>query len=171
MIEIDDPSHWAHVLHDGIVYAVSPRHLRIGITIGEAATLAEQNGCTLPTPELALAIHHAADCRLPAERLVWKHNGTIAQMSTPAVVERQVARIEGLIDEWKVEHRKVPALIDGEAKTVVRHTDGRLGIYGWFRSDGRPIQPFFAGHSVHWGDASQGLRLCKRVAIAPELAA
>jgi hypothetical protein len=42
--------------------------------------------------------------------------------------------------------------------------DGKVGIYGWHRLNGEPIQgttPYF-GHAMSWRDYSQGLRLCKR---------
>lgn len=169
MIELDDPSWWPKVTVGGLVYAVSPRQI-IGLGIGEAAQLAEENGCELPTPELVTAIHEAADCKLPAERLTWKHDGTPATMSSLAVIERQRAKAEAMVTAWEAVHGRAN-LVSGAAKDVIRTASGNLGIFGWFASNGKPIQPVFTGHGVYWKDASQGLRLCKRVAFAPSVAA
>ena len=54
-------------------------------------------------------------------------------------------------------------LLAGTNKDVAHGPDGRIGLYGWHRLDGTPIQPFFAGHALSWKDYSQGLRLVRRL--------
>lgn len=58
-------------------------------------------------------------------------------------------------------------LIAGHKKDVViaaalASKPGRVGIYGWHRLDGRPIQSFYTGHLDSWVDYSHGLRLVHR---------
>lgn len=155
MIELDDPSWWPTVVLDGVVWAVAPR-MEIGMTIGEAAMRAEQEGCPLPTPELVAAVHRAADCKLPAEKLTWKHDGTPATMSTPAVIQHQRDRIDAMIAEWSAKHGP-PRLVSGEAKEVVVTASGTLGIFGWYTSSGKPLQPLYTKHGTFWNDAATGL--------------
>ena len=55
-------------------------------------------------------------------------------------------------------------LLAGHKKDVVltnqlTHKPGRVAIYGWHRSVGRPIQPLSTVHGSHYADYSHGVRL------------
>jgi hypothetical protein len=144
---------WVEVECNGQRWQVAP--LYIGpVGIGEAAELAKAHGCELPSPELVDAIWHAAD--LKVEPLPRQHNGTVAQMASPEVYMDQARRLEAQLAGRSFR------LIAGTHKDVVIR-NGRVGLYGWHRMNGKPIQPFFAGHALSWKDYSQGLRLAKRV--------
>lgn len=137
---------------NGEVWLVSPIYYA-PMGIGQAAKLASDLGFELPSPELVDAIWEAADLKL--DPLPRKHNGTIAEMATEAVYLDQGKRIEAQIAGRRFQ------LLAGAFKDVVMH-NGKVGLYGWHRSNGVPIQPFYGGHSPSWIDYSQGLRLVKR---------
>jgi hypothetical protein len=42
---------------------------------------------------------------------------------------------------------------------------GKVGIYGWHRPDGTPLQPLYAGHANTWVDYSHGVRLVQSVML------
>jgi len=55
-------------------------------------------------------------------------------------------------------------LVAGHKKDVVicgklAATPGKVGIYGWHTSAGKPIQPLYTGHADSWADYSHGIRL------------
>jgi len=153
-----DDASWVKVVHAGKEWLVAPDYVG-PIGIGEAEDLARRRGCILPTPELVDAIYQHADLKLDAwklRRTDFTH-WTMAEMAAPAVIADQLERIRA-----EVAARPF-TLLAGSFKDVVRHTDGRVGLYGWHRADGTPIQPFYAGHAATWKDYSQGLRLVKAV--------
>ena len=43
--------------------------------------------------------------------------------------------------------------------TKVFATPGKVAIYGWHKTDGKPIQPLYTGHTAAWVDYSHGIRL------------
>ena len=148
---------WVEVEHGGTTWLVAPSYIP-AVGIGEAAELARLKGCVLPTPDLVDAIWKKADLQLEASKFV--HTGfkewSMAEMGAPAVLAEHARRVEQEIAG------RAFKLLAGTHKDVVRHPDGRLGLYGWQHADGKPIQPFFAGHAATWKDYSQGLRLVKR---------
>jgi len=137
---------------NGVTWLVTPIYYA-PVSIGQAVSLAADLGYELPSPELVDAIWQAADLKL--DPLPRKHNGTIAEMANEAVYLDQGKRIEAQIAGRRFR------LLAGAFKDVVRHK-GKVGLYGWHRSNGVPIQPFYGGHAPAWIDYSQGLRLVKR---------
>jgi len=147
-------------------YLVAPRPIA-PVSLEEAEKLAAEHGCELPTPALVDAIWRAADLQLaPITRTT--PNGTMEEMSDPELVADQAARIEAQIAGRPFR------LLAGTHKDVIRSPGGRVGLYGWHRLDGSPIQgPYFL-HKPYWKDYSQGCRLVRRVdreepVTAPEL--
>lgn len=156
-----DPSGLVSVDHDGARWLVSPTYIG-PIGIGEAEELANRLGYELPTPGLVDAIWRAADRKIDASRMVrTDHDGTPATMASPEMMRTQAERIAREIGDASlgIEYR----LLAGVFKDVVRDpTSGKIGLYGWHRANGTPIQPFYAGHARGWRDYSQGLRLVRR---------
>ena len=170
MIELDDTRWWPRVTHEGLTWAVAPRYIH-GAAIGDE--LARQNGCELPTPGLVDAIWRAADVRCDPNRLVRRHDGTHATMSSESVLADQAERVAREIERASVGLLRVGGhepLVACTHKDIVRLPSGQVGIYGWHRLDGSRIQPASGVHARGYVDYSQGLRLCKRVAIAPSAA-
>lgn len=134
-------------------------------------------GATLPSPDMALRIWHAADCRLDASRFVRSPRSSPPNdygprgMSSPAVYEDQAIRVRMAVAEW-VEARGVqPQIVAGTHKDIVLadrdyvNANGRVllraghyGIFGWFQADGTPIQPISSVHALGYTDYSHGAR-------------
>jgi hypothetical protein len=125
------------------------------VGIQEAADLAKQNGCELPTPALVDAIWKHADLRIQPRPQQFK-KWTLAEMTDPEVYKRQQEYIDSQLDG------KTWTLIAGTHKDIVAHNK-KLGLYGWHQLNGKPIQPFYSGHTTTHKDYSQGLRLTKKV--------
>ena len=154
---------WSEVELDGDVWLVARDYIH-PVSLAEAEQLAKQAGCELPSPALVDAIWGAADLRLNARKLVRSDftNWTMAEMSSPSVLEEQEKRIAAQIAAETAGGTGKDFLLAGSHKDVVRSKDGRLGLYGWQDDKGTAVQPFFAGHVASWCDYSQGLRLVKR---------
>lgn len=151
-------SRWAEVPIGQSLYRVNPVYIG-PVGIGEALRIAKAHGCELPTPEMVDAIWNAAD--LKVEPHPEAHDGTLKTMNSPELNVRHLAFIDKQIED------KCPSrdfkLLAGTHKDVVMTKDGKLGLYGWHKLDGKKIQGLFLGHSPDWKDYSQGLRLLKRV--------
>lgn len=170
---LPDWEEWPRVTIAGVTYAVAPRYVH-GVGIGEAVRLAEEMSCILPSPAMVLAIWSAADCKLNPWRFARSdHDGTMATMGSDRMLLDQGERVERAIAVWENEHGRAK-LVAGTHKDVVRGPDGRVGIYGWNRTEaetvkgrryevGDPIQGFNPNHLLSWRDYSQGLRLVKAV--------
>lgn len=178
-----DFSLFVPVEHGGETWLVCPIYVA-PVGIGEAAALAAQAGCQLPTPGLVDAIWRAADLRMPVDRMVrTDHDGTPATMDSPAIHARQAAELESFLGARSL--GRDFRLLAGAFKDVVE-VDGRVGLYGWTVDEqdaaqvaaigklglplyqpvtpgrGRVVQPFYARHVLSWKDYSQGLRLVRR---------
>lgn len=151
-----DFARFVEVEHAGVRWQVCPIYVA-PVGIGQAVDLAARAGCELPTPALVDAIWRAADLRIDAGAMErTDHDGTPRTMDAAAMHASQAARLAGLVGDRRFR------LLAGSHKDVVTH-EGRVGLYGWHRSDGRVIQPFYARHAASWRDYSQALRLVRRV--------
>lgn len=148
----------------GVLWLVAPIYVA-PVGIGEADEIAHKAGCELPSPELVDAIYAAADCKLDAQQIVNAavgHDGTPKTMDSPETHAKVAKRLAELVQE----HGDFK-LLAGPFKDVVRYKD-KLGIYGWFKANGVPIQGrgldggIQTGHALSWSDYSQALRYCKR---------
>jgi hypothetical protein len=138
------------VLVDG--WLVAPDYIA-PVGIGEALAIAEDHGCMLPTPALVDAIWAAADLRLEPHPRTFEF-WTMNEMSAPAIILDQAARVVREIAG------RAYRLLAGTHKDVVL-VDGKLGLYGWHRNTGQPIQSLYMGHGPAWKDYSQGCRLVR----------
>lgn len=143
------PTHWVRVRE----WLVAPRYIA-PISIGDAKRLAEECGCELPTPGLVDSIWREADLKLePMPRTF--DRWTEEEMNAPEIVSDQARKILEQIGD------RPYRLLAGTHKDIVR-VGSRVGLYGWHRLDGKPLQPFFDGHADAYSDYSQGLRLMKK---------
>lgn len=147
---------WAEmILDNGDIWHVMRR--QIGpVGIGEALQLAQNEGLDLPSIEMIDTIWNIADTKIsPMPRSFKKW--TAAEMNNPVVIEDQKEKITKALNGLEY------ILVVGEFKDVVRGPNGKIGLYGWHQLNGKPLQPFFGGHSLDWKDYSQGLRLVKKI--------
>jgi hypothetical protein len=144
---------WQDVEYNGQHFKVSPIYLAPS-GIGEAQQLAAERGWVLPTPGLVDAIYKAADLKIAPHPE--SHDGTEKTMNSVAMNAKHLATIaQQIVDSGKGDTFK---LLGGSHKDVVVSAKGELGIYGWHKLDGKPIQGFFSKHAHTWKDYSQGLR-------------
>lgn len=136
-------------------FVITPMRLRTALAV------AGQYGFLLPTPKIADAIYEQASVRMtpqplpPGEQMrttnyFWRHNQLVS-------VQRA-----GFGEPLGM-------LIAGHKKDLVitnRLWDkpGRVAIYGWHRSDRRPIQPLSTVHDERYADYSHGVRLISNTA-------
>lgn len=185
-ITIPDFSLWQPVQYKGETYMVAPHYIA-PIGIGEAARLAKAQGLELPTQGLVDAIYQAADLKLdPLPR--GPSSKPPSDYNMPTMSPYYPVGLEGNIDQLKRIQMQIERaspnrdykLLGGTHKDVVfdvvpawlnKEKAGKmhLGIYGWHRRDGKPIQQLYIDHAdgatpqTDWKDYSQGLRLIKKV--------
>lgn len=154
--DAEDRLAWVRVTDSkGVAWEVAPLYIG-GVGIGEAVKLAADHGCVLPSPDLVDCIWKAADLKvapLPRTFRQW----TAAEMAGPETLKDQARRIMKQLEGHTFQ------LVAGTHKDVVA-VDGRIGLYGWHRLNGTPMQPAFFGHAMAWKDYSQGLRLVRKCA-------
>ena len=132
--------------------------LPVPLDFGAASEVARALGYGLPTRKIVDAVYAAAALRLDPAPLP----AGPEMRSVPYILESR--------DRIAEERGASPlsALVAGTKKDVVLSPrllgqPDREAIYGWHRSDGRPIQPLSTVHGVHYADYSHGIRLVSDV--------
>ena len=130
--------------------------LRVPMMAPTAQRIADQLGCFLPTRKIVDDIHRAARVQLEPHPF---HPDDYDISSAPVFEASNRA-----IETARADRR---GLISGIKKDIVVSAliganPGRVVIYGWHRSDGRPIQPLSKVHTTPHVDYSHGVRLVSR---------
>lgn len=121
--------------------------IRMPLSYKRAIEIANRNGWKLPTKEIVDAIWQQADLRLTPITMT-----PDASMTTmPRFIEHN-QRIEQQIAGRPF------TLVAGHKKDVIAGGAGYVTIYGWHRSNGRPIQQPYSGHDDNYRDYSHGIR-------------
>lgn len=128
---------------------------RIDITPMAAQKIADSFDCFLPTRKMVDDIYIAAKVKLEPVPMYSFRDSTVTMYQHHLIIEGQ---------------RKLrPGLIAGIKKDVVLSEKiardlkpNRVAIYGWHKSDGKPIQPLYTGHINWYVDYSHGIRLVLR---------
>lgn len=134
------------------------------LTPATAQRLADQMGCTLPTPKMVNDIYAAAVVKLAPAPL------TPDPQMTTVLVFAEHNRSVRLQRAAHLPAHPPGALVAGHKKDVVisatlATTPGKVAIYGWHRTNGTPIQPLYLGHAGAWVDYSHGIRLVQQKLI------
>lgn len=154
-------------------FLVAPDYLAVGMdedyflspmTPLTAQRIADQLGCTLPTPKMVDAIYAAAEVKLAPTPLA-----PSSLMTTVPIF----AEHNGSIRRQRAAHlpaRPAGVLVAGHKKDVVicaklATKQGKVAIYGWHRTNGVAIQPLYLGHTSAWVDYSHGIRLVQQKLI------
>lgn len=169
------PVRFAGTASDGqeveVTICVAPGYLAVGndrdfvrvpMGLPAAAEIADKLGFLLPTTRMVDAIYaqakvHLAPRPMPptrqmtSTRYLLQHNSTVANQRAPLGVT-------------------LAALTAGDKKDLVlstrlRSSPGKVAIYGWQRTNGRPIQPLSTVHGAHYADYSHGIRLVSDTAF------
>ena len=164
------------VMNDGrnggpeVVICVTPDYLSVGnnqdnvrtpMGLPAALRVATRYGFVLPTTAMVNAIFTQADTRLSPEPM--PPTGAMTTTSYfeghDQTVDRQLARRGGTQGDLVAGHKK-----DLVLSPRLWQTPGRVAIYGWHQSNGRPIQPLSLVHGEYYADYSHGVRLVSAVA-------
>jgi hypothetical protein len=126
--------------------------------------IASELGCFLPTRKMVDQIWNAAALHMEPEPIP-----PSARMVTVPVFEKH----DNLV--WKqrktfLKSKPLGSLVSGHKKDVIisnyiseNPNQGKVVIYGWHYSTGKPIQPMYAGHAESYADYSHGIRLIQQI--------
>lgn len=154
-----------------IALCVMPDYLAIGddadfvrmpMGLPSAARIAQRFHFLLPTTTMVDAIYaqaqnHLAPRPMPAG----------AQMTSTAYLARHNQTVSAQLGAASGAGEQLTA---GQKKDIVLtnrllSARGKVAIYGWHRTNGRPIQPLSTVHQASYADYSHGLRLVSDTAI------
>jgi hypothetical protein len=145
-------------------YYVSPDYLSIGndadwaripLTPMAAQTIADSFHCFLPTRKMVNDIHQAATVKLEPLPMTTHRDSISTMWQHHLLIEGQRQGRKGLVSGVKKD-----VVISGKVSRDAR--PNRVGIYGWHKADGKPIQPLYTGHVNWYVDYSHGVRLVYR---------
>lgn len=146
------------VMPDYLAVGSDTDFVRVPMTPGTAARIADALGCALPTRKVVDEVYRAATVKLEPRPMTADRETAATFLRHNAIVEEQRAG------------KKLGELIAGVKKDVVvtnrlAEKPGRVAIYGWHRPDGRPIQPLTIVHAEGYVDYSHGVRLMSRAVV------
>lgn len=145
-------------------YYVSPDYLSVGsnedwarvpLTPMTAQRIADSLQCFLPTSKMVDDIYRAAKVKLEPVPLYASRDSAIIFWHHHLIIEGQRQGRKGLIAGIKKD-----VVISGKINRDTR--PDRVAIYGWHKTDGKPIQPLYTGHINWYVDYSHGIRLVYR---------
>jgi hypothetical protein len=146
------------------VYFVLPDYLSIGsdedfaripLTPVTAQLIADSLHCFLPTRKMVDDIYKAATVRLEPVPMYALRDSAVTMYQHNLIIEGQRRLRNGLIAGIKKD-----VVITGNIPRDPK--PNRVAIYGWHKTDGRPIQPLYTGHVDWYVDYSHGIRLVNR---------
>jgi len=139
-------------------YFVSPDYLSVGsnndwarvpLTPMTAQRIADSLGCFLPTRKMVDDIYRNATVKLDPVPLFAFRDSAITFWHHHLIIEGQRKNRKGLIAGIKKD-------------VLMSKRPDKVTIYGWHKSDGKPIQPQYSGHINWYVDYSHGIRLINK---------
>jgi hypothetical protein len=136
--------------------------LRIPMNRHTASHIATSFGSILPTTKMVDAIYATADYHLRPRPMTPGPDmrSTAYYRTHNRLVDKQCADV-GVINGEIVSGHKKDVVFTNQLKSRPH----RLAIYGWHRSDGRPIQPLSYVHGATYADYSHGIRLVSDIVL------
>ena len=135
--------------------------VRVPMGLAAAARVASEMGFLLPTPRMVDAIYSQAKVQVAPSPMTpgSKMASTAYLLAHDRTVDHQRSQ----------KTREAGALTAGQKKDIVLTNrllskPGRVAIYGWHRTNGKPIQPLSTVHGAGYADYSHGVRLVSRMA-------
>lgn len=144
-----------YVAPDYLAVGTNDDWARVNITPMAAQQIADKLDCFLPTRKMVDDIYKAAKLKLEPVPMYAFRDSTPTMWHHHLIIEGQRKGRSGLIAGIKKD-----VVISGKINRDGR--PNRVAIYGWHKTDGKPIQPLYAGHINWWVDYSQGIRLVWR---------
>jgi hypothetical protein len=151
-------------------FFVTPDYLAVGTDAdffrapmmpATAQRIADNLNCALPTRKMVDAIYQAAEVKLeplPIPPSLAMTTVTVFAVHNEMVRTQRLAAIAA---------HPLGALTGGDQKDVIicpqlAESPGKVAIYGWHKTNGVAIQPFYLGHAASWVDYSQCIRLVQQ---------
>ena len=151
------------VLPDVLCVGSDDDRLRLPLMPLTAQKVADAWSCVLPTPKLVRLVWDAA-AKVPPEP--WGPPYDATMMGTDRIVAHNT-KVDAAVLALKLDPT---GLLSGHKKDVVLTTQlvthpRQVAIFGWFKTDGHPIQPLYLGHENTYADYSHGIRMVSRECI------
>ncbi len=128
---------------------------RIPLTPMAAQVIADSFQCFLPTRKMVNDIYDQARVKLAPVPMYAFRDSSVTMWQHHLIIEGQRKGKKGLIAGIKKD-----VVLSG--KITRDNKPDREAIYGWHKTDGKPIQPLYTGHINWWVDYSHGIRLIYR---------
>lgn len=128
---------------------------RIPVTPMMAQKMSDLTYSALPTSKIVDLIHERSRVRPEPVPLYAHRDSTVIMRHHDLIIEGQRKGRNGLISGIKKD-------VVLSSRDVWKGKTHRVAIYGWHKTDGRPIQPLYAGHVDWYVDYSHGIRLVSR---------
>jgi len=152
-----------------VTICVTPEYLAVGddsdfvrvpLGLTAAAKVARSFDFLLPTTRMVDAIYEQAGLRVAPSpmRPTSQMSSTAYFVTHDDTVDRQLKGKAGA--GLTAGHKKDLVLSNRLASKP-----GRVAIYGWHRTNGKPIQPLSTVHGAEYADYSHGVRLVSRTAF------
>src|SRR5687768_10481023 len=150
--------------HITAVYFVLPDYLSIGsdidfaripLTPMTAQVIADSLHCFLPTRKMVDDIYKSAIVKVEPVPMYALRDSAVTMYQHNLIIEGQRRLRKGLIAGIKKD-----VIITGKIPRDPK--PDRVAIYGWHKTDGKPIQPLYTGHVNGYVDYSHGIRLVHR---------
>jgi hypothetical protein len=159
------------VNHDGYTIYVTPDYymedgIRMPVGFSRALEIAKKHDMLLPTKDMVDSIWRAADIQL-APRPLSPNNTGDSRFYNNIADSKWFHTHNDLIEDQLRNYDRFGKLIAGHKKDIVANDNNssRVAIYGWHRTNGKPIQPYSTVHARDYRDYSHGLRLVSKEAI------
>lgn len=136
-------------------YLMDNMGVRLSLFPWEAQNLADVLQCVLPSPRLVDLIWEKADLKLEPQTISTNRGSQATLIQHNNLINQQINNREFV-------------LVAGHKKDIVlssRIPTEKVVIYGWHRTNGKPIQPESSIHSASYKDYSHGTRLISRKVI------
>lgn len=136
-------------------YLMDNMGVRLSLFPWEAQNLADILQCVLPSPRLVDLIWEKADLKLEPQTISTNRGSQATLIQHNNLINQQINSREFV-------------LVAGHKKDIVlssRIPTEKVVIYGWHRTNGKPIQPESSIHSASYKDYSHGTRLISRKVI------
>jgi hypothetical protein len=150
------------VMPDYLAIGSDEDFLRIPMNLYTAESVAGHLGFVLPTKRMVDAIYSQSKFHFVPQPLP----------AGPQMTSTDYYRMHNRMINDQAHAKGIPSgvLVSGDKKDVVISNrlavnKGRIAIYGWQRSDGKPIQPLSTVHGATYADYSHGIRLVSEMAL------
>ena len=128
---------------------------RVPLTPIAAQIMADSINCFLPTRKLVDIIHQQSKVKLEPVPMYAYRDSTVTMWQHHLIIEGQRKGRKGMISGIKKD-------IVLCSLNALKDKQNRVAIYGWYKTDGKAIQPLYTGHVNWYADYSHGARMIYR---------